>query len=140
MRSYAFAPPADSGPIATINTTPMIDVMLVLLVMMILTLPKVTHKLPVDLPGPSANAGPPPPVDRIDLSSNGALSWNGVSLSSHDLDAKLKAHVGDQRMPVLHLATAPEARYDRFNAMLSQVKRAGVTRLGFVGNDPHPSW
>ncbi len=121
-------------PISAINTTPIIDVMLVLLVMMILSLPPATHKLPVDLPGPVTSLAAPPPVHRIDIAATGALSWDGATISAVELDRRLAAHARDPARPELHIATDAETPYAAFNGALAQVKRAGIERIGFVGN------
>lgn len=121
-------------PISAINTTPIIDVMLVLLVMMILSLPAPTHKIPIDLPTPGSAAGAPPPIHRIDIAATGALSWDGAMVSAVALDARLAAFARDPARPQLHIATAAETPYFAFNRALAQVKRAGIERIGFVGN------
>lgn len=123
-----------AAPIATMNMTPLIDVLLVLLVMMILTVPIVTNTVPVDLPQP----GPPPPgphkIHRIDLAASGALRFDGVPIGDAALPARLAALRRDPAAD-LQIAAAAEARYERFDQTLAAIKRAGITRLGFVGND-----
>ncbi|MBX3595879.1 MAG: biopolymer transporter ExbD [Sphingomonas sp.] len=123
----------EAEPLAAINITPLIDVMLVLLIMMILTIPIATHKLPIDLPN-----GQPAPLTgamphRLDIARNGALAWDGRAITDRELPTLLAASVRDSA--VLHLKTDPAASYRRFNAVLAVVKRAGVTRLGFIGNE-----
>ena len=119
-------------PIMTINTTPLIDVMLVLLIMMIITIPVTTHKVPLDLPRPSP--GVPVPVHRLEIKESGQLSWDGAALTDAQLAGRLAALASDPASPDLHLAAAAEARYERVDQVLAQVKRAGITRLGFVGH------
>ncbi len=133
MRPYSYVPAPQPDLIASINTTPLIDVMLVLLIMIILSIPGPTHKIGVNLPVASASNMAPPPINRLNLSAAGSLSWNGVSVSRAELDARLAAHAGDSRRPVLQIATDPESTYARFDHMLAQVKRAGVKDVGFVG-------
>jgi biopolymer transport protein ExbD len=134
MRPYSYTPAPQPDLIASINTTPLIDVMLVLLIMIILSIPRPTHKIGVNLPIASASNMAPPPVNRIDLSANGGLSWNGTQVTRIELDRRLSSHVGDARHPVLQIATDPTGPYDRFDLMLGQVKRAGVEAVGFVAN------
>lgn len=124
----------DTPPMASMNMTPLIDVLLVLLVMMILTVPLVTHEVPLDLPQPGPPPSAPAITHRLDLDARGALAWDGTALATAALPARLATM---QREPgaVLQVAAAADARYERFDQTLATIKRAGVTRLGFVGND-----
>ena len=119
-------------PISALNTTPLIDVLLVLLIMLIVTIPAATHKLPVDLP-----AGPSKPTPelphRLDIAASGGLAWDGRAISDGELPALLAAAVATNA--TLQFRADEAARYERFATVLTQVKRAGVTRLGFVGNE-----
>lgn len=121
---------ADPQPIAAINITPLIDVMLVLLIMMILTLPTVTHEVPVNLPAP----GPVTPMitHQLDIAASGALMLDGAAVSEAALPARLAAIHADPHA-TLALNADAEARYETFDRILATIKRAGVTRLGFVG-------
>lgn len=130
-RSVALSGP-EPEPFSAINTTPLIDVMLVLLIMMIITIPAGTHKLPVELP--QGRPGQEQTVPhRLDIAASGALTWDGRAIA----DAELPALLGSTEAAngVLHLRTDEAARYERFAGILTTVKRAGVTRLGFVGNE-----
>lgn len=119
-------------PISALNTTPLIDVLLVLLIMLIVTIPAATHKLPVDLPaGPSSRSLDVP--HRLDISASGALAWDGRTIADAELPALLASTVAANG--VLHFKADEAARYERFARVLTTVKRAGVTRLGFVGNE-----
>jgi biopolymer transport protein ExbD len=120
-------------PISAINTTPLIDVMLVLLIMMIITIPVTTHKVPIDLPGHALETTPPP-VHRLVIDPGGRLSWDGTGIDDAQLRARLAILAGDPSEPDLHIAAAAEARYERVDQVLAEVKRAGITRLGFIGN------
>ncbi|WP_084583669.1 ExbD/TolR family protein [Sphingomonas azotifigens] len=128
-----FVPVADAAPIGAINVTPFIDVMLVLLIVMILSMPMVTHKVPVDLPQGGA-ALPDDTPHRLAIDRDGALFWDGARLADTALPGKLAALRSDAA--VLQLQTDPEARYDRFDAVLATIKRANIVKLGFVGNQP----
>lgn len=119
--------------IGELNITPLIDVMLVLLVMFIITLPAMTHKVPIDLPG-GPNPNLPQETHRLVLARGGSLTLDGRAVSDADLPARLKAMRADPQA-VLTMRTDPEARYERFDQTLAIVKRAGVTRLGFEGNE-----
>jgi biopolymer transport protein ExbD len=118
----------------TINTTPLIDLMLVLLVMFIVSIPIATHKVPLDLP----NEGPVlrrALVHRLDLDAAGRSFWNGRPIAESDLPARLAQVAADPSEPELHIAPHSETRYERVDETLALVRRAGVTRLGFVGNE-----
>jgi biopolymer transport protein ExbD len=127
-------------PICDVNTTPLIDVMLVLLIMIMITLPAMSHKVPVDLPSESASTGVPPKIDRLEIARSGALTWNGVPVPTGTLKAQLAAHLADPADPVLQLKSDGEARYERFDETLAIIKAAGVTRLGFVKNEGALDW
>ena len=136
MRARAFTSAfADNHqPMATMNLTPLIDVLLVLLIMMILTVPIMTHKVPIDLPMP----GPADPAQhvshRVDLGADGRLAWDGTAIGDAALPAKLAAFLREPDAD-LQIAANAEARYERFDQTLATIKRAGVTRLGFIGNE-----
>ena len=128
--------PAAGEPFSTINTTPMIDVMLVLLIIMILSLPAPTHKVAVDLPNDKGLNSAPPPVHRLSIAATGAYAWDGAPVSSPQLAARLAVFKADPAGPVLHLQTDPEAPYERFDETMVLVKKAGIEKVGFVGNPP----
>jgi biopolymer transport protein ExbD len=124
----------DDMPLCEINTTPLIDVLLVLLIMLMLTLPRTTHKVAIDLPTTDGNPGVPPPVHRLTISETGSYYWDGAPLASGALPATLRGFAADPRAPLLQLETNNKARYDRFDHTLAKVKQAGITKIGFVGN------
>jgi biopolymer transport protein ExbD len=127
---------SDFAPIAAINTTPLIDMMLVILIMLIVTIPMSTHKVPLDLPGPSPVFPPtPPPVHRLSVQASGALLWDGQALPPSALPGRLAAFQADPLLPVLELNAEGEARYERVDQIFAQIRHSGVTRLGFVGNE-----
>ena len=126
--------PANSEPFSTINTTPMIDVMLVLIIMMILSLPPLTHEVPIDLPVGGASNGPPPPVHRLSITENGGYLWDNVPMAGAELPGRLAAFKTDPAGPVLHVETSPAARYGRFDETMALVKTTRITKIGFVGN------
>lgn len=133
MRRYSFAAgparlPAEPQPMSAMNTTPLIDVLLVLLIMIILTIPLTMNKIPLDLPQPGK--GPAAVVHVLALDRAGQVTVDGAALSEPALTARLRtiATIGD----ALTMRTDPEARYEHFAQTLAVVKRAGVTRLGFA--------
>jgi len=125
---------AESQPIAQINVTPFIDVLLVLLIMMILTLPIATHKVAVDLPSGPGKTVSPDKMHRLEIDASGALSLDGAAITESALPDQLVATMADKDATLTIRADAA-ARYETFDRVLATVKRAGVTRLGFVGND-----
>ena len=123
-----------SGPMGEINTTPLIDVMLVLLVMVILTIPIDTHSLDMPLP-----QGEGLTVDstknKVVLTSDGAILWNGQGVSQGQLQILLHETTRFPIEPELQFEPEALASYDLTAKVLSTVKRSGVSRFGFVGNE-----
>ena len=134
-RARPFIPPASAGtPISELNTTPLIDVMLVLLIMFIVTIPIATHKVRIDLPtGPYPHVEPQ--VHELALDANGGLSWDGAALGESALPAVLAGIQSRQPDALLKLRADGLTRYEVFDRVLATVKRSGVERLGFVGNE-----
>ncbi|MBX3564309.1 MAG: biopolymer transporter ExbD [Sphingomonas sp.] len=129
------------GPMMEINTTPLIDVMLVLLIMIIMTIPIQSHAVKVDLP---QNTGAiTPPVDaqknKIYIQPDGVVQWNSVPVDDVTLRQYLDASLQISPEPELHFQPDPQARYEVVDRVLAIVKRANVNKLGFVGNDQYRS-
>jgi biopolymer transport protein ExbD len=139
MRSRPFRPAftVDAGtPISEMNTTPLIDVMLVLLIMFILTVPLATHAVKINLPqGIDHPLLKEPEKHRLALDSAGRMFWDGAAISANSLPARLDSFLAARPDGVLEIQTEAETRYDAFDRMLATVKRSGVERLGFVGNE-----
>lgn len=123
---------ADPQPIAAINITPLIDVMLVLLIMMIITLPTMTHEVPVEMP--TGGLQTPTVTHQLDIAPSGALKLDGVAVDEAALPDRLVAINADPKATLAINADA-DARYEVFDRVLATIKRAGVKRLGFVGLD-----
>jgi biopolymer transport protein ExbD len=126
-----------------INTTPLIDVMLVLLIMFIITIPVQTHAVKLDLPQQQDNPTPPPidPVkNKIVIMPGGAVLWNGAPVNLLTLRQYLDRTTTMNPVPELHLQPHPEARYELVDEVLAVTKRAQVTAMGFVGNEAYTSW
>src|SRR4051812_48272863 len=131
----AFATVADR-PIAELNTTPLIDVMLVLLIMFIITIPLATHAVKLNLPvGPLTPNPQEPLVQRIDLDAGGRIFWNGAPMRAADLPGRLDAFLAAHNDGALELRADGGARYEDFDKLLAVVKRSGIERLAFVGNE-----
>jgi biopolymer transport protein ExbD len=128
---------ADPAVLVEINTTPLIDVMLVLLIMLIITIPIQLHSVNLNLP-----VGPPPPVReepevvRIDIDAAGVVRWQGTVLAGPDeLAARMAAAAAQPVQPEIHLRPDRKARYDVVAGVLAASRRAGLTRLGVVGSE-----
>ncbi len=133
MRRFAPAGPAFADPIAEMNITPLIDVLLVLIVMLILTIPIMMNEVPMDLPAQARVPVAERVTHRLEIARSGATILDGAALDTPALTARLAALRADPKA-VLVLRGDPEARYERFVATLAIVKRAGITRLGFEDN------
>ena len=130
----------DGSPMMEMNTTPLIDVMLVLLIMFIITIPVATHSVDVDLPVPSP-ADNPPPVDpiknKIVLTPDNQILWNGTAISDSELVANLNASKAFAVEPELQFEPDQQASYDLSIRVLNLIKASGVTKFGFVGNEKY---
>jgi len=122
-----------------INMTPLIDVMLVLLIMFIITIPIQTHAVKLDLPVDS-NA-PPPPVEptknKVVITQSGQVLWNGTAVDLQQLRQYLEVSQQMNPIPELHLQPEPDARYELVDEVLAVTKRAHVEKMGFVGNEAY---
>jgi biopolymer transport protein ExbD len=138
--SAATLNPESSEPMMEINTTPLIDVMLVLLIMFIITIPVQTHAVKLDLPVNQPNQTPPPidPVkNKIIIMPNDAVLWNGSPVDLVTLRQYLDITTTMTPTPELHLQPHPDARYEQVDEVLAVTKRANVQAMGFVGNEAY---
>jgi biopolymer transport protein ExbD len=125
-------------PMMDINTTPLIDVMLVLLIMLIITIPPQTHAVKLDLPVNQNNQTPPPidPVkNKVVITAQGQILWNGGAVSMDQLRSYLDASQQMNPVPELHLQPEATARYELVDEVLAVTKKAHVQKMGFVGNE-----
>ena len=128
-------------PIHELNTTPLIDVMLVLLIMFIITIPIQTHAVDVDLPTePVTVRDFRPDVNKIAVDPDGTVRWNGAAIAMPELRATLDATVRLSRPPELQVEPHPEARYEAVDEVLAVIWRAVVQSMGFVGNERYRSF
>ena len=135
--------PESSEPMMEINTTPLIDVMLVLLIMIIMTIPVQSHAVKLDLPQDQQNQTPPPidPVkNKIVIMPDGAVLWNGTAVDLVTLRQYLDLTTTMRPTPELHLQPHPQARYELVDEVLAVTKRANVTAMGFVGNEAYANF
>ena len=119
------------------NTTPLIDVMLVLLIMLIITIPAQLHSVNLDMPLPSNAAKKVEPVViRIDVDAASVVNWNGKPVEGRaDLEAKLKEAVAMQPQPELHIRSHAKAKYEATAGVMASAQRIGLTKLGIVGSE-----
>ena len=140
--SAATLNPESSEPMMDINTTPLIDVMLVLLIMFIITIPVQSHAVKLDLPQNNPDQTPPPidPVkNKIIVMPNDSVLWNGSPVDLVTLRQYLDVTTTMTPTPELHLQPHPEARYEMVDEVLAVTKRANVQAMGFVGNEAYAS-
>ena len=118
------------------NTTPLIDVMLVLLIMLIITIPAQLHAVNLDMPLPTNAAKKVDPVVvKIDVDANSVINWNGKAVSRAELEAKLTEASAQQPQPELHIRSHAKAKYEAAAAVMASAQRIGLTKLGIVGSE-----
>ena len=125
---------SSAGPMCDINTTPLIDVLLVLLVTLIITLPIMTHAVKLDLP---QNQNPPPPtaqpeVIELEIDFDGTVVWNGTPVTMQQLDGYFATESQKQPQPEIHLSPDGMAKYDVVARVLASAQRNRMTKIGFV--------
>ena len=125
-------------PMSEINTTPMVDVMLVLLVIFIITAPLLTHAVKIDLPQASSQPNPEKP-DTITLLINaeGKLFWNDAPFEEAELASRLATETQKKPQPELHLRADKKTSYQQLAMVMSAAQNAGIGKLGFV-TEPNP--
>jgi biopolymer transport protein ExbD len=127
----------DDEPMMEINTTPLIDVMLVLLIMFIITLPVMTHAVKLDMPQ-TRNPNPPPvqiePI-QLEVDWDGTVLWNGTPVSMGALEGYFRVEAAREPQPELHVRPNRRANYDTVAKVLALAQRNGMQRIGFVGNE-----
>jgi biopolymer transport protein ExbD len=131
----------DGGePMGDMNTTPLIDVMLVLLIMFIITIPVQTHAVKLDLPPPNPNPSDiEPTFNQINVDFLNTIYWNDQEVTMDQLETYL-TQVGNmpiEQQPELRLRPDALARYDIVNQIMAIAQRAGIKKMGFVGNEAY---
>jgi biopolymer transport protein ExbD len=129
----------DGSPMMDMNMTPMIDVLLVLLILFIMTIPIQTHAVKVDLPVNTNTPAPPiePDKNKLIIYPNDQMTWNGQPVTEEQLPDYLQASLQKTPEPELHFQPDPEARYETVDKVLAIIKRSGVSKLGFIGNEQY---
>jgi len=125
-------------PMLDMNVTPLIDVMLVLLIMFIITIPIQTHAVKLDLPV-NQETNPPPPIDpiknKVVVTAQNQILWNGSPVTQPQLRQYLDVTQQMNPVPELHLQPDATARYELVDQVLAVTKQAHVQKMGFVGNE-----
>ena len=125
-------------PMMEMNVVPLIDILLVLLIMFIITIPVQSHAVKLDLPVQQTNQ-PPPPIEpeknKVVVTAQGHILWNGSPVSRQQLRQYLEITQQMNPVPELHLQPDATARYELVDEVLAITKRARVQKMGFVGNE-----
>ena len=120
------------------NATPLIDVMLVLLIMFIITIPIQTHAVKMNMPVPNNSAPPPvpPEIIRIDVDFDGTIGWNGEIIADRAvLESRLSQVAAQADQPEVHLRPNKLVTYKYVAMIMASAQRLGVTKIGIVGNE-----
>src|SRR5437763_13344131 len=128
---------ADAEPMMEMNMTPLIDVMLVLIIMIIITIPKQNHSVKLNMPvGNPPPPTKPPEVVQIDVDFDGTILWNGLTVPDHPtLEGKLQGVATNPDQPEVHLRPNKLVKYRYVAEVLASAQRLGVTKIGIVGNE-----
>ena len=117
-----------------VNTTPLIDVMLVLLVMLIVTLPIMNHAVKLDMPPPTDQPPPPvlPEVINLDVDFDDTVYWDGNKVDLNQLEGYFRVESKKDPQPEIHLRPDKRSHYDTTAKVLASAQRHGMTKIGFV--------
>jgi biopolymer transport protein ExbD len=131
---------SEGGEMVDINTTPLIDVMLVLLIMFIITIPIQTHAVKLDLPSNQSqpqNSQVDPVINRVSVDFLNTVYWNDQEVDMGTLRSYFNDAARMEPQPEIHLKPDALSRYDVVNNIMAQAQLAGVTKIGFVGNEAY---
>jgi biopolymer transport protein ExbD len=135
--NIASNPMSEPEVMMDINTTPLIDVMLVLLIMLIITIPMQLHSVNLDMPtGKPPTKKVDPEVVKIEIDATGMVLWNQQALADRaSLDLRLRQATAQTVQPELHIKAHPKAKYEAVAGVLASAQRLGLTKLGIVGSE-----
>jgi biopolymer transport protein ExbD len=126
----------EDEPMMDINMTPLIDVMLVLLIMFIITIPVMTHAVKLDMPRASnAPSLAQPVVIQLEIDFDGTVLWNGTPVEIEALEGYFRREAAIDPQPELHIRPSKRAKYDVVARVLASAQRNGMRKIGFVGNE-----
>ncbi len=147
----AFSSNSGGGPMADMNVTPLVDVMLVLLIIFMVTVPALSYPIQVDLPQPNRNPPPPgnpPEPIRIHIDAGGSVSWNGSPTPLSTLQAQFDVEgargetpsgtIDATKQPTVEIETDRDAEYDTLAKVLSRAKNANLVKVSFVDSGAAP--
>jgi biopolymer transport protein ExbD len=134
----AFSTGGGSGPMADINVTPLVDVMLVLLIIFMITVPMLSHKIEINLPQPSTT--PPPPIQppeplTLSVRATGQYFLADEPISEEALQAQLRVAAQRDPQPELDIRAEKNAKYQWVATVMADAKNAGMTKIGFVSSE-----
>ncbi|WP_322062220.1 biopolymer transporter ExbD [Paraburkholderia sp. J63] len=138
MAMSPFASDDDDGLMNEINMTPLVDVMLVLLIVFMVTIPVIRHAVKIDLPHASSQKEDTKPASvNVSIEADGTVLWNGTTVSDDALKAKIAAAAQQQPQPELHLNADRKVAYEKVAQVMSAAQSGGLTKLGFVTDPAH---
>lgn len=125
-----------AGSLTDINMTPLIDVMLVLLIIFIISLPPVTHAVKIDNPLPTHDLTPRPPVVvNLGIDFDGTLSWNGTAVNRKTMQGYITEQAGEDPQPEVHISVDKFATYAKVAETLADLQSRGLKKIGFINNE-----
>ena len=133
MAIGSFNSPATQAPMAEINTTPLVDVMLVLLIIFIITAPLMTHSVKVDLPRAASAPTPDKPLTlQVSIDADNAVFVGSEAVDRNSLESRFREAVARDPNVEMHLKADRSTRYESVAETMSAARRAGLTKIGFV--------
>ena len=130
---------SDSPPMAEINVTPMVDVMLVLLIIFMITAPLITHKIAIDLPQAAAVKNPDKPdIVTLSVDAQGQMYWNDQLVTPDEWKVRVRSAALKTPQPELHLRAEKTTQYQKLAEIMADAQAAGMVKIGFVTNPKQP--
>jgi biopolymer transport protein ExbD len=138
MAMSPFVSDEDDGLMNEINMTPLVDVMLVLLIVFMVTIPVIRHAVKIDLPHASSQKEDTKPAQiNVAIEADGTVLWDGTPVDDKLLQAKISAAAQTQPQPELHLNADRKVAYEKVAQVMSAAQSGGLTKLGFVTDPAH---
>ncbi|HEV3426654.1 MAG TPA: biopolymer transporter ExbD [Paraburkholderia sp.] len=138
MAMSPFASDDDDGLMNEINMTPLVDVMLVLLIVFMVTIPVIRHAVKIDLPHASSQKEDTKPAQiNVSIEADGTVLWDGNAVSDEQLSTKIAAAAQQEPQPELHLNADRKVQYEKVAQVMSAAQSGGLTKLGFVTDPAH---
>jgi biopolymer transport protein ExbD len=128
---------ADAEPMIDMNTTPLIDVMLVLLVMLIITIPIQLHSVNMNMPVAAAVSSPRPEKIELSITAAGTIEWQGAQVQLSELDSLMRSVAGLTEQPLIQVRSDRHAKYSMLVSVLAATRRAGLNKIVIVGNEQY---